>query len=356
MNLILKVTTNFIDGITEIYEPLSMKYTDRLLNSGTMEFKVDTRSEYLNKLDLFQKIELFYSINSTQYSVWNGYISNINVKLPHTTIKCFSNKEYLKRKISNDIGTQTNKTPQEIIQALVAPVNAGLGVNEQPLTVASNITNTYTFKPGSGTLYSIIDKLATTAKAQWTMDKNQIIFRDRIGQDRLTSPDFIEVVSSVSNPMFNTLANVDVSLSSNTLVTKAYIKNSSGTVTRTGNTDTYGVVESKVTVKDGNLNEAADGYITKYSQPLSVYKVNIDDRSITLLDAYVGDSVWLRIEQNIPLIDTFEPYVIIEKSVDFKYGKPKLNFKFSNKNIDELNLEDVLGDMMDRIKGLENKI
>jgi len=355
MDLIVKVTRNFTDGITEIYKPINLKYEDSLFSSGSMSFEVLTRSDDLKNLDLFQKIELFYQYENTEYSIWNGYISNINVKLPRTIIKCLQSKEYLKRKQVYS-STQINGTPQEIVQPLLDDVNSRKGANEANLTFSSDITDVYQFKASKGTLHSALTSLATLFKAQMVVEKNTIYFRKRIGQDRLNSPDFVEVVSSLHNPMFNTLADVDVNLSSNTLLTRAVIKNNNGGVNRIRNTETYGSIEGEASVNDGDIDELADAYIDKYSQPVKVYKINVNDRSIGVLDVYIGDTVWLRVEQDIELIDTFEPYRITGKTVDFKYGKPRVSLSLSNKDLSELRLKDVLGDMMERIKGLENKI
>jgi len=349
--LTVLISTNFENVITTIFEPQSVSFSKKLFGSGTLKFSIKTRDVKVENIKQFNKIQLFYNDGKSETEMFNGYIANLEVDLSNIAITCFCGRELLKRKYNPSTTDQTAKTPIEIIQWLIDESNYRDNTNK--LTLSSNLIRPITITAEKTNYNSIIDNVVDMVSGQWYVDKNNIVALDRIGENKLDQNNYFELVSSLRNPNSSNILNLKATLESTSIVTNLWAKNNTGTIRKRKNVDEFGSIEMFNTFEDGDLETQATEFINKRSTPMRSYSLEVD-RTIGINDVNVGDSIWLRVEQEISLLDTFEPYVITEKTVSFDYGKPLLKLELSNDDLPKNDIASSLSYMNQRIIDLEN--
>ncbi len=358
MDVVLKISNDYTLGTTQaqFIDPENLNFTDELVNSGTLGFRVSLSDEQISSLLEFRKVTLHAIEGGEDKFLWSGYIDEINNDFAYANIICGDEKDFLRNKMTLGSLDWSSVDIQTAIPILLNAVNSRKGPNEGMLTFSTNVGSTIINKKFSeGTsVFDIISQICTALKLEWKVLFNQIIIQTTIGTDRtLLNSDYKQFIWNIDSPNENSITKFQNTRSGKEIATHVLGKGNAGVSVIAGDKSIYGSIERSVAMDDGSVIVQTQNYVDLHSvsQIERGIEVLVNDTDARIIS--VGDLVAVKIIHGSALVDTNENLKVIERKFVFENKKPTVTVTLAKVSKQVLSMANFLADLNRRVKRFE---
>jgi len=350
MDTIIKISADFETFTAQFTNVDSLEYQEELADTGFLKFTLPISDPQLDAVFEFQKVSLYTPSGFDDILLWTGFISRIEYGINQVSIECGDGKKFLRKKIIYADKTFTGVTIDSILNTLVTESNSRSGEN---MTYTTDLTSTVTkdFIKGAK-YYDILTEIALLLNAEWKVEKEEIIFKSTIGEDKSTGVNFTELISSKENPNETNLESLLITRSTDELYTSVIGKDNT-TYSEKNASTIYGRLETLESFSDGDLSTQTQAFLDEHKISQQEITVEVAEVSIDFQDVNIGDVLQLRIEQGITYIDITEDVIVLSKTVKFTNGTPVLDLKVGTAKKQIESASNYFGNIQQRLDKLE---
>lgn len=354
MDVVLKISEDYITPVSQIINPPDVAFTDELLSTGQMNFRLSVDDSQVAFIKPYNKVQLFTIENGVDTLQWSGYIDRPKFDLENFVVECADEKRFMENKVIFEDKSYSSISVSDILSELVTEANTRSGGTRGNLSYETDLTDLITKEFSEGTdYYSIINTIAKELEAEWYVRNNKIILKQTIGTDRTVEPNFLEFVSNIGSMNESNIANITGTIDGSSVVTSLIGKAGAAKVTKTQNTSEFGHVERSNTFPEGDLSDQVDGFMNVRSASQREVSIEVNPDRVDFKNVNVGDLVKLRIERNNLLIDLEANVKVISRTVRFVDKKAQLDVKLGTVSKEVLTTENFLAELQRRVKALE---
>jgi len=354
MDIVLKISDDYINHYAQIYNPTDVQFTEELLSTGSLTFRLSIDDANVAFVKAYNKVQLYTIESGVDVLRWSGYMSKPSFDLQNVVVECSDEKRFMENKMIFVQKSYTAVSVADILNELATEANARSGGTRGNLSYSTDRTDLITKVFEAGTdYYTIINTIAKELESEWKVVENQIILNTMIGTDRTTGANFLELKSNIGSMNESNIANIAGTIDGSAIVTSVIGKAGASAVNKTQNIAEFGHVERAVVFTDGDLSSQVDSYMNQRSEDQREIGVEVNPERVDFRNCNVGDLLKLRIERSNPLLDLDASVKVISRSVSFEDKIPKLSVRLGTVTKEVQTVQNFLAELNRRVKTLE---